>query len=136
MNLMKVCFAILISAMILPPLMAKDIPSGRPTAAEMGALPDYCQARFGTDENARKAFSKRFGHKHFQHIHHHCIGLNLMNRQKVTFDKTLRRYYLQDAINQFNYVLARWPDDFPLTAEARNGKGMAEMLLKMAPSGR
>jgi hypothetical protein len=132
MNLAKVCCATLIWATIVPPLVAKPMPSGRPTAAELPALPAYCQARFGTDEAARKAYSQKLGPKHYQHIHHHCIGLNLLNRSRVTFDKKLRKYYLQDAVRQFNYVLERWPQGFPLTAEAVRGKGTAEMLLQGA----
>lgn len=136
MNLTKACCATLMAAMIVPTVLAKPPPSSRPTLVELGALPDYCQARFGKDERVREAFSKKLGPEHFLHIHHHCTGLNLLNREKVTFDKQLRRYYLQSAVGEFNYVLARWPADFVLTAEARSGKSMAEMLLKMAPSGR
>lgn len=132
MNLAKVCCATLIWATMAPAVVAKPMPSGRPTPAELPALPAYCQARFGTDEAARKASSKQMGDKHYQHIHHHCVGLNLLNRSRVTFDKTLRRYFLQQAVNEFNYVLARWPKDYPLTAEALRGKGTAEMLLKSA----
>lgn len=136
MSLTKICLAALMWAMIMPPLMAKPMPSGRPTAAELGALPDYCRARFGNDEGARKAFSQRLGPQHFLHIHHHCTGLNLLNRSKVTFDKRLRNYFLKNAVAEFNYVLARWPQDFVLTAEARNGKAAAEMQLMSASAGR
>jgi len=132
MSLMKLFCAILTPWLMAPPLMAKPMPSGRPTPIELRALPDYCQARFGTDEGARKAFSQRLGPSHYLHIHHHCIGLNLLNRSKVTFDKTMRNYYLKNAVGEFSYVLARWPADFLLTAEARDGKAIAEALLSTA----
>jgi len=118
------------------PLVAKVMPSGRPTPEELTMLPDYCQARFGKDEQLKKAFAQQLGRSEFLHIHHHCIGLNLLNRAKVTLDKRLLRYTLQQAIGEFGYVLNRWPDDFPLTDEARRGKQSAEMMLQRMPKGR
>lgn len=115
---------------------AKQMPSGRPTPLEVAALPDYCQARFGENQATRNVWAQRLGAKHFLHIHHHCIGLNLLNRSMVTVDRNTKRYYLQQAIGQFNYVLARWPKDFPLTAEAENGKARASTMLMGVPGGR
>jgi hypothetical protein len=125
------------AAMLLAaPSMAKPLPSGRPTPSELTALPDYCKARFGADENLRKAYSQRLGDEYFAHIHHHCIGLNLINRASVTMNKNDRRYFLQDAVRQFNYVLARWPKNFVLTPEAERGKASATVLLSTIPSSR
>lgn len=116
---------------------AKQMPSGRPTAQELAALPDYCQARFGGNEALRQQYRDRLGPKEFLHIHHHCIGLNLLNRVRVTVDKNLRRHYLQKAIGEFDYVLSRWPKNFVLTPVAENGKAQATSLLAtVAPSGR
>lgn len=137
MKLMKICCAALLAAALSPsPLLAKAMPSGRPTPAELPMLPDYCRARFGSDENQRKAYEQKFGAKNFQHIHHHCIGLNLLNRVQFTFDKKLRGYYIKESISQFDYVLERWPKNFPLTAEAASGKNRAEMMQKTMASGR
>ena len=137
MKLTKICSAALLAALLSPPpLLAKPMPSGRPTPAEMPMLPDYCRARFGSDENQRKSYEQKFGAKNFAHIHHHCIGLNLLNRVQLTFDKRLRAYYLQQAVSEFNYVLTRWPKDFVLTAEAASGKNRAETMQKTTPSGR
>lgn len=116
--------------------VAGPMPSGRPTPPELTVLPDYCQARFGKDEAVRRKYAEALGKLHFLHIHHHCIGLNLLNRARFTLDRNTKRYYLQSAVGEFNYVLSRWPKEFPLTAEAENGKAMAATLLKSVPSRR
>lgn len=132
----KVCLSILISAAAATQTWAKPMPSGRPTTVELASLPDYCKARFGTDENLRKAYSQKLGTGYFAHIHHHCIGLNLLNRASVTVNKNDRRYFLQSAVAEFDYVLARWPKTFVLTPEAEKGKASATMLLNTIPPSR
>ena len=132
----KLLTAIATLALMATAADAKQMPSGRPTPLELAALPDYCQARFGEDQAARQAFARRLGTKHYLHIHHHCVGLNLLNRSMVTVDRNTKRYYLQQAINEFNYVLARWPKDFALTAEAETGKARAATMLTGVPGGR
>lgn len=117
-------------------VVAAPMPRTRPTPIEVAALPEYCQARFGDDTAARNMWAKRLGTKHFLHIHHHCTGLNLLNRSMVTVDRNTKRFYLQSAVGEFNYVLARWPKDFPLTAEAENGKARAATMLQGVPTSR
>jgi hypothetical protein len=133
---MKALLTTVVLTIIVASAHAKQVPSGRPTPQELAALPDYCQARFGGNEAVRRQYQDRLGAKQFVHIHHHCIGLNLLNRSAVTLDKSLRRHYLQSAVAQFDYVLARWPKNFVLTPEAERGKAMASGLLKTVPPSR
>lgn len=116
--------------------VAEPMPRTRPTPIEVTALPEYCQARFGDDTAARNMWARRLGTQHFQHIHHHCTGLSLLNRSMVTIDRNTKRFYLQSAVGEFNYVLARWPKDFALTAEAEQGKARAAGMLQAVPSSR
>jgi hypothetical protein len=132
----KALTAAAILALTVTAPSAKQMPSGRPTPLELPALPEYCQARFGEDQAYRNDWAQRLGTKQYLHIHHHCIGLNLLNRSMVTLDRNTKRYYLQQAVAQFNYVLARWPKDFPLTAEAEYGKAQAATMLQTMPASR
>lgn len=100
-----------------------------PTDAEVMALPDYCQVRLRGSDDMKRAWAQRMGRDQYQHVHHHCFGLNFMNRAAVEFDPKQRRFILQQAVRNFDYVLNRWPAGFPLTVEARNMKMQAEAML-------
>lgn len=119
--------------------------------AELVFLPPYCAPKVKMVSNMRKLqrgvnspelraelqrevdsaklWAKRMGNN-FMHLHHFCYGLNDMNKVANTHDKLKRRALLRDAINQFTYVLDRWPPDFPLWQEANMGRMRAQMMLK------
>jgi hypothetical protein len=100
------------------------------TDTELLALPPYCYARLKGDEAEKRPWEQRMGQKQFVHLHHYCFGLNLMNRAAVELDQNARRRYLQRAAGEFNYVLKRWPPEFPLTSDAMNRKVQAEMMAR------
>lgn len=102
-----------------------------PTDAEMAVLPQYCYARMRDDPNAKRLWEQRMGRDQFVHVHHHCMALNFMSRASAEFDPKRRKVHLQRAVSNFNYVLKRWPESFPLTAEARNYRIQAESQLQL-----
>ena len=102
------------------------------TDAELALLPQYCAARMGgNNTQAYKNWSQRFGQKNFVHMHHYCIGLNSMNRASMEFDPKKKRFILQQARRNFEYVLRNWPRDFSLTPMAEMYRQQAEMMLGM-----
>lgn len=102
-----------------------------PTPAEIALMPDYCQAKMGPNEELRQQWNKRMGPDKFVHLHHYCHGLKQMNRYKITFDEQQRRFILQTAVGEFDYVVRNWPEDFYLKAEAKAQKAKAESLLRL-----
>ena len=102
------------------------------TAAEIAMLPDYCQARWaGKDTAAFKSWKQRLGASNFIHIHHFCIGLHFMNKAPMEFDAKEKKFMLQKAVRNFDYVLARWPKHFSMTSEASVHRQQAKMMLSL-----
>lgn len=101
-----------------------------PTAREIKMLPSYCAARLGEDKNAQKLWRERLGRNIYDHIHHYCFGLNFMNRARFETSPQDRKHYLNNAINNFDYVIARWDPGFQLTVSAKNYKAQAQSMLR------
>jgi hypothetical protein len=60
----------------------------------------------------------------FHALHHYCYGLMKTNRGTfLARDPKVRQFYLRDAISEYNYVIERAPDDFPLLPEILSRKG-------------
>lgn len=116
----------LFTSLVLSPLARS---SNVVTDAEIAVLPPYCQARLGKDEALKKIWSDRLGRDQFLHMHHFCFGLAFMSRARMEINKKDRRFTLQGAVRNFDYVLARWPATFPLTAQAQGLKSQALTML-------
>lgn len=114
-----------------PALARKNLPPERPTPAEMTMLPPECAARIGGDEATRQLWAQRLGPKNFLHLHHYCFGLNYNNRARLTQDKGLRKYFLQRADANFDYVLEHWPAESPLRRAAEAGKMQTHLMQQM-----
>jgi hypothetical protein len=121
--------AALFLAFLVNPVQAQKTWPHMPTPSEIAMMPDYCQAKMGTNEALRQQWNQRMGPDKFLHLHHYCHGLKQMNRYKLTFDAQQRRFILQTAIGEFDYVVRNWPDDFYLKAEAKSQKAKAEARL-------
>lgn len=93
--------------------------SSRFSAAEIGSLPNYCQDRLSRDPNRMKTWIGLFGKKKHSHLHHYCNGLIYFSRASMALNQKSRRFAIQRATSQFNYVLKRWPADFPLYQQAQ-----------------
>ena len=122
----------LLAFLLLTPAQAqkKEWPH-MPTAEEVAMMPDYCQAKMGGNAERYQYWNQRMGPDKFVHLHHYCHGLKQMNRLKLTLDKQQRRYIVQTAIGEFDYVLRNWPDGFYLKNEAKVQKTQAENLLRL-----
>lgn len=124
--------AALLAFFLLTPAQAqKKAWPHMPTPEEVAMMPDYCQAKMGGSAERYQYWNKRMGPDKFVHLHHYCHGLKQMNRLKLTFDKQQRRYIVQTAIGEFDYVLRNWPDGFYLKNEAKVQKMQAENLLRL-----
>lgn len=72
----------------------------------------------------------------YHHLHHYCWGLMKTNRAKyLARDRQARRFYLNDAISEFDYVLRNATPDFILLPEILTRKGENYVLLGQGPRG-
>lgn len=122
--------AALLLAFLMHPAQAQTKFPHMPTATEVAMMPDYCQAKMGTNTELSQQWNKRMGPDKYMHLHHYCHGLKQMNRANLVFEKQQRRYILQTAAAEFDYVIRNWPEGFALKAEAKNRKAQAETLLR------
>ena len=100
-------------------------------------LPDYClytqllpdgeYGLFGTPTS--KEFGKTFGEATFRHLHHYCFGLEKTYLASQEQEEHLRIGLYRSAVNEFDYVLDRSPDDFVLKPEIYVNKGSALEIL-------
>ena len=114
------------------PVQAQQRLPFKPSAAEVSVLPEYCQARLSGNADLQRSWAQTMGKENFMHLHHFCYGLNYMNRVKLIVGPNKhKRHYLQTALAQFNYVIRNWPEEFPLTAEAKSHKNQIEIQMKL-----
>ena len=121
---------------------AQDIP-GYPRSVdafdrrEVALLPKYCiytqlfraGVPGGSDQAMIKLWSSQMG-EIFNDMHHYCFGLMKTNRGMfLSRDSMSRRFYLTDAIGEFDYVISRAAEDFVLLPEIVTKKG--EVLLQL-----
>jgi hypothetical protein len=123
--------ALIALAILTSPVQAQQKWPHMPTPAEIAMMPDYCQAKMGANAEFYQQWNKRMGPDKFVHLHHYCHGLKQMNRYNLTFEKQQRRFILQTAIGEFDYVLRSWPDGFYLKDEAKAKRMQAENLLRL-----
>lgn len=104
---------------------------------EIGMLPSYCiytqifrdRVPGGNDPPVVQQWYARMGQT-FHHMHHYCWGLMKTNRAiLLSRDETTRRFYLTDAIREFDYVISHATTDFVLLPEILSKKG--ENLIRL-----
>jgi len=128
------------------PTSAQDIP-GYPASVtaydprEVTMLPRYCAYTQSFREHVPGAnnpdeiqqWNSRLGQT-FHAMHHYCWGLMKTNRGVLLArSEQSRRFYLNDAIVEFDYVLDRAPPDFVLLPEILMKKG--ENLIRLGQHG-
>jgi hypothetical protein len=120
---------------------AQDIP-GYPNIQAMdpretALLPGYCtytqtfreRLPGGNDKAMIDGWYAKLGPS-FNAMHHYCWGLMKTNRAVLLArDPAVRRFYLNDAITEYDYVITRVPDDFVLLPEMLTKK--AENLVRL-----
>jgi len=107
---------------------------------EIQMLPKYCiytqdfreRVPGGNDPVKIEQWSATMGEM-FHHMHHYCYGLMKANRGLyLVRDSLSRKYYLRDAVIEYDYVLQHAKPDFILYPEVLNRK--AEALLRLGES--
>ena len=88
------------------------------TDAEFARLPAYCKARLhkAATPLQKKVWRKKIG-KDFMHIHHYCVGLNLLNQSHQIGKKQAKRDALKAAIKQISYTQRHASEQFVLQPE-------------------
>jgi tetratricopeptide (TPR) repeat protein len=106
-------------------------------AREVAMLPRYCpytqafrdHVLGGNNPDEIQRWGSIIGET-FHAMHHYCWGLMKTNRGVLLArDEQSRRFYLQDAIGEFEYVIQRAPPDFVLLPEILTKKG--ENLIRL-----
>ena len=108
---------------------------------EVALLPPFCnytqhfREHFsgGGDKAVIDGWTARLGPA-FHHLHHYCYGLMKTNRANLLVqDQTMRRFYLTDAITEYDYVIERSSNDFILLPEILSKKGENLIALGKGP---
>jgi tetratricopeptide (TPR) repeat protein len=108
---------------------------------EVAPLPRYCaytqsfreHVPGGNNPDEIQRWASLMGQM-FIHMHHYCWGLMKTYRGLIlSRDEQSRRFYLNDAIGEFDYVLAHAPADFVLLPEILMKKG--ENLIRLGNGG-
>lgn len=133
---------------VLGSASAQDVP-GFPRsvdaydAREIAMLPGYCTytqgfrraVPGGDNPTTIREWEGVFGPT-FIHMHHYCLGLMKTNRATLlSRDPITRRFYLNDAITEYDYVITRAPADFVLMPEMYTKKAQNLVLLGQGPAG-
>jgi tetratricopeptide (TPR) repeat protein len=118
-----------------PPGYPDDVAAFDPR--EVAVLPRYCaytqyfrdQVPGGNNQDEIQRWYSVLGQT-FHALHHYCLGLMKTNRGVILArEEHRRRFYLNDAILEFEYVIDRAPLDFPLLPEILTKKG--ETLIRL-----
>lgn len=110
--------------------LAEDVVPYAVTDSELTLLPQACYAKLRGDKATQDLWVQRIGRENFLHLHHYCFALNFMNRAKFTTVKYNKRYYLNQAVTNFAYVLKNWPANSVLRPDAETGMKEAQMMLR------
>lgn len=105
------------------PLAATDL-SFQPNEVEMLRMPAYCQVKWRSPPSSPewKGWRDRIGSNYLD-IHHYCAGLNYVNRYWAAKNKKDRSYYLENAMNNFDYMVRAEKPDFALRSELYSSRG-------------
>jgi hypothetical protein len=135
-------FGPLAYAQTLIPGYSDDV-TGAFDPREVAKLPRFCtyttlfrdRVPGGNDVQQIAHWQSVFGGA-YAHLHHYCWGLMKTNRA-LTLARTeqARQFYLNDAITEFDYVIARVNADFVLLPEILSRKGQNLVRLKRGPLG-
>ena len=110
-------------------------------AREVARLPNYCRYTQafrssvpGGNDQAQINYWYSVMGETFHAMHHYCWGLMKLNRALyLSRTAQTRNFYLNDAIQEFNYVLERSPERFILLPEMLSKKAQALIRLGRGP---
>lgn len=127
---------VLLASAVASSAVAGRLPIGS-TPGEVSLLPAYCMdtSSFGYDIESFNP-SPRAGHwvglmgRSFWHMHHYCYGLIKARRATLPgASSSHRKFMLETAINEFDYVINNSPADFIMLPEVFLRRGDAELRL-------
>lgn len=134
--------ATLLAACAAAPALAQEIP-GYPNSfmafdpREVALLPNYCKYTHyfkdkvpgGSDAAQRERWFGVFGPL-YDGMQHYCFALMKTNRAMLLArDTRTKRFYLEDSIAEFDFVITKASDDFILLPEMLTKK--AENLIRL-----
>lgn len=104
--------------------------SFKANAAEMQRMPPYCQVKWNSPPTSPewKSWRDQIGSNYID-LHHYCAGLNFVNRYWGSRNAQDRGFYLQSAMNNFNYMVKAEKPDFALRAELYSNRGEVFRLM-------
>lgn len=93
------------------------------TPAEIAVLPPFCKAKLSPDPADDAQYSSAIG-PDWLHIHHYCYALTFTNRYYQDYaDKPTQHDDLNQALNNYNYVLSHASPGFWMRPEIHTQKG-------------
>lgn len=139
----KLILGYLLSLVLYSPVHAQSSIPGYPDSVmafdqrEVALLPKYCiytqifrdRVPGGNNRTIIDQWYTQLGEP-FHAMHHYCWGLMKTNRALyLARDQLMRRFYLTDSLDEFDYVIRRVPEDFILLPEILSRKGENLILL-------
>lgn len=124
-----------------PPMNPHTLLNGPYDMRELGMLPRYCYftqifrqfAPGGSNKEEMDRWYATLGPT-YHHLHHYCWGMMKSNRGLILAkDHNVRRFYLNDALQEYDYVIERAPAGFILLPEIRTKKAENLFQLGRAP---
>jgi tetratricopeptide (TPR) repeat protein len=104
----------------------------KPTDAEVNSLPPFCAARYkGSESPEYKLWERSLG-PDFQHTHHYCDGLNLLNRYYRSRSEQSKRFNLGSALGNFDYMVSHANPGYSLMPDVYLNRGVTYSLMKNA----
>ena len=96
----------------------------------MISLPPYCMAKMelGPSSPQYKLWARTLG-PDFSHVHHYCAGLNYLNRYYRALSPQDKKFNLQNALNNFNYMVSHAAPSFSLMPEILLNRGRVLTLM-------
>jgi tetratricopeptide (TPR) repeat protein len=138
-----------LAAAAMPAHAQGGVPPGYPDGVqgydprEVALLPRYCihtqlfrnAVPGGYDQEEIKRWYSVMGPS-FNNMHHYCWGLMKTNRALLLARTPhFRRFYLNDSLQEFDYVIRSSPPDFGLLPEILTKKGENLIRLDRGPQG-
>lgn len=94
-----------------------------PKDSELSALPQYCTAKLRKTPEA-KVWAAKLG-AGFGHTHHYCNGLNKINRYYKATSQYDQKFYLGEAVLEFEYMIKHAAPTYSLMPEVYLNRGFA-----------
>ncbi len=100
-----------------------------PTDSEMASLPPYCKARMKSGQGSPeyKMWEGTLG-KDFVHTHHYCAGVNFINRYYRSRSPQDKRFNLNNAQNNLQYMVANADPGYSLMPDVYLNLGVVYSL--------